>query len=184
MQDTLDSGDLSALLWLIAAGDHVAFHRLYEREQARLYAVALRVTADAPLAGEALHGALLQIWRRTVQFSPQVGTPEGWLVAHVRARAIDLMRRRHRDGLPPEIFARETDLDAGLARMQAAPESARLAAALETLDTPSREILVLAFLDGLSAGEIAQRLRLPIGTVKSRSHESLAQLRAALEPVA
>jgi RNA polymerase sigma factor (sigma-70 family) len=184
MEDTLEAGDLSALLWLIAAGDHVAFHRLYECQAPRLYAVALRVTADAALATEALHTALLQIWRRNVQFRPQVGTPEGWLVAHVRGRAIDLMRRRHRDGLPPEIFARETDLDAGLARMSASPDSARLAAALETLDTPSREILVLAFLDGMSAGEIAQRLRLPIGTVKSRSHDSLTQLRTALEPAA
>ena len=119
-----------------------------------------------------------------MQFRPQIGTPEGWLVAHVRGRAIDLMRRRHRDGLPLEIFSREIDLDAGLARMSTTADSARLAAALETLDTSSREILVLAFLDGLSAGEIAQRLRLPIGTVKSRSHDTLAHLRAVLEPVA
>ena len=184
MEDTLEAGDLSGLLWLIAAGDHVAFQRLYECHAARLYAVALRVTADPTLATDALHTALLQIWRRTVQFRPQIGTPEGWLVAHVRGRAIDLMRRRHRDGLPLEIFSREIDLDAGLARMSTTADSARLAAALETLDTSSREILVLAFLDGLSAGEIAQRLRLPIGTVKSRSHDTLAHLRAVLEPVA
>lgn len=174
-------GDLSGLLWLIAAGDHVAFRKLYEREAGRLYAVALRVTGDAVLASEALHQALLQIWRRGVRFRPEIGTPEGWLIAHVRGRAIELIRRRHRDGLPPDVLQRDLAMDAGLARLSTTPERTRMAQALVGLDPPSRDILVLAFLDGLSPSEIAQRLRLPIGTIKSRTRQTLGHLRTALE---
>jgi RNA polymerase sigma-70 factor (ECF subfamily) len=184
MEAQSETGDLAGLLWLIAAGDHVAFRRLYEREGGRLYAVALRVTADAAMASEALHQALLQIWRRGVRFRPDIGTPEGWLIAHVRGRAIELIRRRHRDGLPADVATRELGVDAGLARLSDTPERARMAQALAGLDAPSRDMLILSFLDGLSAAEVAQRLRLPIGTVKNRTRQSLGYLRAALEPVA
>lgn len=184
MTDPDDMIDLSALLWLVSTGDHLAFQRLYDREAPRLFAVALRVTADERLASEALHTALIQIWRRTAHFTPQLGTPEGWLIAQVRGRAIEIVRRRQRDGVPSDLFGRGPDIDTGLERLGGTPEADRMRAALSELDNHRRYILVLAFLDGLSAAELAQKLRLPIGTVKSWTRHGLSALRVALEAAA
>lgn len=176
--------ELAALLWLVAAGDHTAFRRLYDREAPLLFALALRVTANAALAEEALHEALTQLWRRSVQFRPEFGTPEGWLIAQVRQRAIESLRRRQRAGQPPDVFGRDADLPAGLKRLTATPETRRMRAALMTLDGRRRELLAHAFLDGMTSAELAQKLRLPIGTVKSWTRRSLTQLRTALDGAA
>jgi RNA polymerase sigma-70 factor (ECF subfamily) len=173
--------ELSALFWLIAAGDQVAFQRLYDAWAARLYALALRITGDARLAAEVLHATLLQIWRTRAPYSAYAGSAEGWLVAQLRSRAIELMRRRQREGQLPEIFSRDADLAAGLARLAETGEGERMAFALRQLEKPAQEILVLAFLDGLSLAEIAQKLRQPIGTVRDIARRSLGPLRAVLE---
>jgi DNA-directed RNA polymerase specialized sigma24 family protein len=120
--DTEDRfGDLSALLWLVTAGDQTAFRRLYEREATRLYTVALRLTGSAQLAAEAVHATLTAIWRNTVRFDPQGNSPEGWLLGLLRGRAIDIMRRRQRDGLGLEVSARQIDPEADLARLAQSP---------------------------------------------------------------
>jgi RNA polymerase sigma-70 factor (ECF subfamily) len=173
--------ELSALFWLIAAGDQVAFQRLYEGWSQRLYALALRITGDGRLAADVLHATLLQIWRTRAPYTAYAGSPEGWLVAQLRNRAIELMRRRQREGQLPEIFSRDADLAGGLARLAATGEGERMAAALQQLEKPAQEILVLAFLDGLSLAEIAQKLRQPIGTVRDIARRSLGPLRAVLE---
>jgi RNA polymerase sigma-70 factor (ECF subfamily) len=173
--------ELSALFWLIAAGDQVAFQRLYDAWAARLYALALRITGDARLASDVLHATLLQIWRTRAPYSAHAGSAEGWLIAQLRSRAIELMRRRQREGQLPEIFSRDADLAAGLARLGATADGERMAAAMLQLEKPAQEILVLAFLDGLSLAEIAQKLRQPIGTVRDIARRSLGPLRAVLE---
>ncbi len=176
-----DLGDLSGLLWLVAAGDHHAFQTLYERESGRLFAVALRITGEDRLAGEALHDALIQVWRRTAQFTPGLVTAEGWLVALVRTRAVEIVRMIRRTGRPIDAAYPPDSIEAGLARLSGNPDADRLRRALRTLAPQRREMLVMAFLDGLSAVEMAQRLRLPIGTVKSATRDGLVALRKALE---
>jgi RNA polymerase sigma-70 factor (ECF subfamily) len=176
-----DTGDLSGLLWLIAAGDHQAFQSLYEREAKRLFAVALRMTRDERLASEALHDALLQVWRRTAQFTPGIGTAEGWLVAQVRSRAAELVRKRRRSGAPVDVVPSDDSIAAGLARLVGDPQAECMRSALGMLSEQRREILAMAFLDGMSAVEMAQRLRLPIGTIKSATRQGLLALRKALE---
>lgn len=185
MAEPDDDADLSSLLWLVAAGDHLAFQRLYAHAAPRLFAVALRVTGDEALAIEALHATLIQIWRRTLQFRPLPGaTPQGWLIAQLRSRAIELVRRRQRDGMPSEVFSRNADIEAGLARLSATPDGLRLRTALAQLDGQRRDIIVMAFLDGMSFAEMGQKLRLPIGTIKSWTRRSLISLRTALERAA
>ncbi len=175
-----ESTELSALFWLIAAGDHVAFARLYENWSPLLYALSLRITGDPRLASEALHAALLQIWRGQASHNPAHGTPEGWLVTHLRTRAIELMRQRQREGQLPEIFSRNADVAAGLTRLAALQGGESMAAALTKLDRPGQEILTLAYLDGLRPAELAQKLRLPIGTIRDTARRSLETLRTSI----
>lgn len=176
--------DLASLLWLVSSGDHTAFRSLYAQSGKQLYALALRITGDERLATEALHTALAQIWRRTVQHTPGPLSAEAWLIAHIRGRATELLRRRRREGAPPEDTRPADDLAAGLARLHGTPAADRMRHALETLPPQPREVLVLAFLEGHTSVELAQRLRLPIGTIKSLARDGLAALRAALEPPA
>jgi len=181
-QDRFD--DLTALLWLVAAGDAQAFQRLYDREAPLLYALALRMTGSAQLAIEVVHGALLPVWRNIARFDPRSGNPRVWLITLVRARAIELMRRRQRDGLGQDLALREVDLAGDLARLDSAsaPEAQQMRAALGQLEPDSQMLLMLSYLDGMPPGEIAHRIRLPIGTVKSWTRRSLELLRDALRP--
>ncbi len=178
-QDELD--DLTALLWLVAAGDGQAFSRLYDSEGARLYTLALRMVGTNQLAVEIVHGALLQVWRGLARFDPQSGPPRAWLISLVRNRAIELLRRRQRDGLGQDMALRQVDLDADLGRLAAAanPAAHRLRVALDGLERDGQLLLLLSYLDGMSPGEIAHRVRLPIGTVKSWTRRSLELLRGA-----
>ena len=181
MADPAETTDLSSLLWLVGAGDQLAFQRLFDREGPRLYAVALRITEDEALAEDALHAMLMQIWRRSISYQPPAGDPQAWLVAHMRARAVELVRRRQRAGAAVELFGRNADMPDGLARLSATLHGAHMRTALAMLDDHGADIIVLAFLDGLSLGEIAQKLRLPIGTIKAWTRRSLGTLRLALE---
>lgn len=176
--------DLAGLLRRVETGDHAAFQHLYECEAPRLFAIALRITGHQRLAGEVVTTTFLQIWRRAVRYSAQMGLPQGWLVALSRSHSIEMVARQQRDGAPFEIFNRNADFDAALVRLSATPEGARMGAALAQLEYPQRDMIVMAFLDGMPLADLAQKLRLPIGTVKSAIRRSLASLRAMLESAA
>lgn len=176
--------DLEGLLARVDAGDHAAFHHLFEREAPRLFAIALRIAGHERPAGDVLTTMFAQIWRRAVRYSPQMGPPEGWLIALLRSHAMELVARQQQEGAPFEIFNRNADIDPALARLSATAEGVRMAAALSHLESPRCDMIVMAFLDGMPLVDIAQKLRLPIGTVKNSIRRSLASLRTTLEPAA
>jgi RNA polymerase sigma-70 factor (ECF subfamily) len=174
---------MTALLWLVAAGDTAAFQRLYDREAPRLYAVALRLCDASEPATLAVHGALLMVWRGLARFDPLAGNPQVWLINLVRDRAIEQQRRRSRDGLGLDPAQRALDIDAHLAELarHPHPDIAQLHRALGTVDRDGQALLLLAYLDGLSASDIARRLRLPVGTIKAWTRRSLERLRRGWE---
>lgn len=173
--------DLVALLGRIAGGDREAFRRLYEAQAPRLYATALRITRQGPLASDAVHDALLQVWRNAGRFDLSRGNPEAWMSSLVRYRALDIARRRGRevpdDDLPDAI---DEDPDP-LARLASLRDAAALRACLAQLEPDRRRLVLLAFVDGLSHSEAAERLGMPLGTVKSWIRRSLQSLRVCLE---
>jgi RNA polymerase sigma-70 factor, ECF subfamily len=176
--------DLALLIPRIAAGDRAAFRHVYDLQAPRLYAVALRITRQAPLASDAVHDALLQLWRNAGRFDLERGNPEAWLVSLVRYRALDIARRRSRE-VSDEDLPEPIDEDPDpLERLAASRDAAALHACLAQLDSERRRLLALAFIDGLSHSEVAERLRLPIGTVKSWIRRSLQSLRLCLEGAA
>ncbi len=158
----------------------MAFRLLYERWGNRLYGIALRITRQAALAADATQDAFVQIWQQAHRFDPERGGPEAWLVGIVRYRALDIVRRRSREvpGYQPSDI--EDESPDALARLVSTAEGAALHRCLRELEEDRRRLVMLAFVDGLSHSELAERMRVPLGTVKSWIRRSLIALRGCL----
>jgi RNA polymerase sigma-70 factor, ECF subfamily len=178
--DAAEGEDTAALVRRCAGGDRGALRVLYECWGHRLYGIALRITRQSSLAADALHDAFLQIWQQAHRFDPERGRPEAWMVGIVRYRALDVVRRHAREipGYEPE--EREDDSPDALARLVSTVEGAALHRCLEELEEERRRLVVMAFVDGLSHSELAERLHVPLGTVKSWIRRSLVALRGCL----
>jgi RNA polymerase sigma-70 factor (ECF subfamily) len=176
--------DLASLIRRIAAGDRAAFRRVYDLHSPRLYAVAARITRQRAHASDAVQDAFLQLWRNAGQFDVTRGSPDAWLVSLVRYRALDIARRRARDVSEDQAPERVDESADALARLAASQDAAKLHTCLGGLEPERRRLVVLAFIEGLSHSEAAERLNLPLGTVKSWIRRSLQSLRACLEGAA
>jgi RNA polymerase sigma-70 factor (ECF subfamily) len=174
--------DLATLIQRCAGQDRVALRLLYDREAARLYGIALRITRQSALAADVVHDAFIAIWQRAASFDADRGAAGAWLVSIVRHRAIDIIRRRDREVLGetlPEVA--DSDPDA-LARLVSSDDASALHRCLGTLEDDKRHMILLGFVDGLSHSELAVRLAIPLGTVKSSIRRALAALKRCLEP--
>jgi RNA polymerase sigma-70 factor (ECF subfamily) len=192
--DDLDDG---ALVRRVAGGDEAAFMTLYDRHATLLFGASFRFLRDRDAAAEVVQETFLAAWQRASQFDAARGTISGWLLGIARNRALDRLRAEGRR--PRSVGSGGFDsssLEAGIARDGVAPEAdepeatagrrwlrALLRTSLAGMRTEEREVLVLAYDRDLSQAEIADRLGLPIGTVKSRTRRALARLRAVLADV-
>lgn len=178
----------AALLALISTpeGD-LALAELYDRYGRVAYGLALRVLRDSSLAEDAVQEAFLTVWRSAGAFAADRGKPRTWILTLVHHRAVDLVRREQR--------RRRPELDEGRAAAgSTAEEEASLRdrrravqEALRQLPADQREALELAYYGGLTQSELAQQLRVPLGTIKSRMFAGLRRLgdllaEAGLEP--
>ena len=175
------------LMARVAGNDVAAFEALYDRHAARALRVARRLCSDPELANEAVQDAFLSIWRGRTRYNPASGSFASWAMTVVRNRAIDLIRKEaggvQRTALDDDLLATLADGSAGVAELADRHERLELVRAhLDELPRPQREALVLSFYGGLSHGQIAQRLSLPVGTVKGRMRLALAKMREALAP--
>ncbi len=172
---------LADLLHRIAGGDRSALRRLYDLQSPRLFAVALRITRDSHLASDALHDAFMQVLKQAGRFDPGRGNAEAWLVSLVRYRALDIVRSRRREVSSYEP-ADEPGFDPDALEILASSEEGQaLRSCLGQLEEDRRQLIVLAFVEGLSHSELAARLKLPLGTVKSAIRRGLRKLRECLE---
>ncbi len=172
---------LADLLRRVAAGDALAFRRLYEMQVRRLNGVALRITRDPAIARDVLHDAFLEIWRHAGQFDPARGSAETWLLSVVRHRALTIARRRRRETLGYEPVEAADDAPDPLARLQASADGDALRRCLSELDPKVQQLFVLAYVDGLSHAQLAERLQLPLGTIKSSIRRGIQSLRMCLQ---
>jgi RNA polymerase sigma-70 factor (ECF subfamily) len=170
------------LLQLCAQGDRAAFHRLYQGHAPRLHGVALRILRQPALAADALQDAFLQIWQQAHRFDPARGSAGAWLVSLVRYRALDIARRRASELPGYEAPDSPDPSPDALARLAGSMEAARLRTCLEGLEPERRELILRAFLDGLTHADLATRHNMPLGTVKSWIRRGLLALRQCLEP--
>lgn len=169
------------LLAAIAAGDERALASLYDRFGKVAYGLALRVLRDQALAEDAVQDAFLGAWRTAAGFDPRRGNAQTWLLTMVHRRAVDLVRREERrrteqlDDAPVDVGA-STEDEASVREQRRTVQ-----AALAELPDDQREALELSYYGGLTQAELAERLGIPLGTVKSRVFSGLAKLRDLLE---
>ena len=172
------------LMQQVAAGEIGGLEALYDRYHAVAYALALRITAETGLAEDVVQDSFLGVWRNAARYAEFKGSVRGWLLAIVRHRAIDALRRR-RAGV-----ALGDDADAALPIALAIPdpwpevagrlEAEQVRRALTSLPPAQREVIELAYFEGLTQREIADRTNAPLGTVKSRMRLGLLGLREQL----
>lgn len=169
------------LVQAIAGGSRPAFVTLFERYAGRIKAFIMRGGTGAAEADEIAQDVMVAIWRRAGTFDPRRSAVSTWIFAIARNRRIDLIRRAGRavfDPLEP-MLQPEVEPD-GFARLSAGERETRLRAALAGLPEEQRAVLVAAFYEGLSHGEIAAREGLPLGTVKSRIRLAFRRLSGIL----
>jgi RNA polymerase sigma-70 factor (ECF subfamily) len=169
-----------ALLALVAHSDDDALAELYDRYGRAAYGLALRILRDPALAQDAVQDAFLAAWRTAAGFDPRRGSASTWLMTLVHRRAVDVVRREDRRRADPLEDAPVTSGDATDEQVELREERRKVQAALQVLTPAERESLELAYYGGLSQSEIAEKLGLPLGTVKSRMFSGLGRLRGAL----
>ena len=178
------SRDDHDLIAACAEGDEQALGLLYDRFGKVAYRLALRIVRDPALAEDAVQEAFLAVWRQAASFDRSRGKASTWIFTLVHRRAVDLVRRQSRfSALPDQLEAVAPQTLVGESvdddvELREARRNVR--AALATLSQAEREVLDLAYWGGLTQSEIAARLGIPTGTVKSRTFHALAHLREAL----
>ena len=175
------------LLRRIASGDLGAVAVLYDRHASMLLGLALRIVRDRAEAEDVIHDAFVTVGDRAGQYVVERGAVGAWLVTLVRNLSIDRTRRRDRRGAiardviahDPEARVAATPVDPE-AQLGAARERERVRRALAQLPEVQRTTLEIAFFEGLTYQEIAEREGVPLGTIKSRAARALTALREAL----
>lgn len=178
---SLSSPDV--LIEAVARGSDLALKRLYAIESPRLYGIALRIVRRPEIAAEVLQDAFVQIWQNAKSFAPERGAAAAWLTGIVRFRALDAVRRHSREILSGDSALGDSAVEPDvLAKLDADADAQALRRCLETLEDNQRRSVLLAFVDGLSHGDIAKRLSAPLGTVKSWVRRGLIALKGCLSP--
>jgi RNA polymerase sigma-70 factor (ECF subfamily) len=171
-----------ALLVAIARGDRRALKRLYERLAGQALAVALRVLRSRGEAEEIVQDVFVEVWQKAGRYDPARGSPRTWVLAIVRNRSIDLVRSRQVEDRTTSEAGVQPDAPTAspLEEVEARQVRERIRQALSSLPPEQRRTLELAYFEGLSQSEIAERLSDPIGTVKSRIALAMRKLLASL----
>lgn len=175
-------GEEERLLGRVAAGDVESFAALYDRYGRAVYSLACRMLADAQAAQEITQEVFEGIWRGARAFTPGRGSARSWILALAHHKTVDAMRRLRVRAAEPlsDTHTDDTDVVAQALRLV---EGAEVRTALGTLSEPQRAVVVLAYYGGYTQQEIAERLRIPLGTVKTRMRDGLQRLRGVLKGV-
>ena len=180
-----DQAELYPLLAKIQQGDQKALGGFYDATVGRVFAVALKVTANHALAEEIVSDVFLQVWRGAANYSAERATPLGWVLMMAHSRSIDALRKeaasvKQQVALPDDFEAEDEHTPTPLEISLDMEQGSALQAALQVLDAQQRQLIALAFYRGLSHQEIAAYTGEPLGTVKTLLRRAQAILRAAL----
>ncbi|HEY4158907.1 MAG TPA: sigma-70 family RNA polymerase sigma factor, partial [Polyangiaceae bacterium] len=160
-------------------GDTTAIAALYDRHARQMLGLAERIAGGRPQAEDLVHDVFVEAWRCAADYDRTRGSVKAWLLLRTRSRAIDYRKSAN---VARTVVGADTllaTLADPVAEVDVADRS-RLRARLAALSAEQREVLVLGYFEGLSSSEIAERIAVPIGTVKSRVAAALASLRRSL----
>ena len=172
---TPDSSDLqpsdAELIRRVALCDDQAFAALYDRYSPKLFGLLLRTLRSHPEAEDVLQEVFLEVWLRAADFDETRGRPFTWLVILARSRAIDRVRflaARHRAAVESQREAPQWNSSDACENVIRSEQGRIVSEALAALPDKQRRVLLLAYFEGLSQPQIAARLSLPLGTVKTQ----------------
>ena len=179
--------ELIALLDRVASQDAAALKALYDLCSSKLYGLAVRVVSNREWAEDVLQEAFWNIWRSAGDYRASLSPPMAWMGLIVRSRGLDLLRRRTSDRahVTQELDEYLADTLEGetpnpMDTAQASEQAWALHQCLGRLDNRQREVVSLAYIRDLSHSELAQQLKLPLGTVKTWIRRGLDQLRLCM----
>ncbi len=181
-KDNSQDGLLAGSLARCAQGEQQALRLIYDSEAPTMVGIAMRVLRRRDMAEECVHDAFLQIFQKAGSFDVSRGSPRAWMYTIVRNRALNIVRGEARTDLvddfePMGLTDDSENPEDAMLRMS---DTRALKRCLETLAPVRRKILLLAYTDGLTHGEIAGKIGMPLGTVKSWIRRSLLSLRECL----
>ncbi len=167
------------LLLAIADGDTTALRELYRGFERPLYTLAMRWMHDPDLAEELVQEVTIRVWKRAASYDPNKGAPSSWIFGTARNVASDLVRAAARRPMPvEEIREEEAPWDE-----EASWTSWQVDQALRSLPVDQRKVVEMAFVLQMTQVEIAESLRIPLGTVKTRLYAGLKKARSALAEI-
>jgi RNA polymerase sigma factor (sigma-70 family) len=176
--DSATEAQIAAAIGRCASGDRAALRIIYDIESQRMVGVARRMLRRQDLAEEAVQDAFMRVWRSARTFDPQKGAGRSWLYAILRNSALTILRDESRFTSDEDAADEAAPMtESALARL---PETSALRRCLERLDAKRRSVVVLAYVHGLSHGELAGKLGVPLGTVKSWVRRSLISLQECM----
>ena len=177
------AGDLDALLPRIGRGDATAFAQFYDATSARVFGLVSRVLRDRGYSEETTQEVYVQVWRTATRYDPKEGSALAWLMTLAHRRAVDRVRaedaaarREHRYGTSTVERAADVVADTAITR----EEARQVADCLGALTDVQRQAIEMAYYDGLTYPQVAQRLSTSLGTIKSRVRDGLRNLRDCL----
>ena len=179
-----EKAEYENLLGAVARQDRNAFRALYDTASPKLYATILRIVRNRSSADEILQDVFLRIWQKADSFAPDAGPARAWMNSIARNRAIDVLRQKSfvlaDNGGENEValyerIAEDRDREADVV------DNASLRRCLATIEEPARSCILLAYYEGYSREELAQRYDRPVNTIKTWLHRSVAALRTCLD---
>ncbi|MEU7426763.1 sigma-70 family RNA polymerase sigma factor [Streptomyces sp. NPDC040750] len=171
------------LLVLVADGDQRAFEELYGLVSGPLYGLVRRVVRDPAQSEEVAQEVLLELWRCAARFDPRRGSALSWILTLAHRRAVDRVRSARAAGEREQREASragEPAFDQVAEEVEAGLEREWVRRCLNRLTALQRQSVTLAYYDGYTYREVAERLSLPLGTVKTRMRDGLSRLRHCL----
>jgi RNA polymerase sigma-70 factor (ECF subfamily) len=179
------AGDDEQLMLQVAEGSRPAFAELYQRFSTPLYSFALKMLSNEAEAQDLLQEVFLSVWHKAATFRSDKGSAFAWVVAQARNRAIDRLRSRRRrgelmDAYGPELEPSGSVVTSSAENCELSERGRQVRSALGELSEEQRQVLRMAFFEGLTQAEIAEKLEEPLGTIKARAHRGMARLRSAL----
>lgn len=176
--------DFGVALRACAKGDRNGLRLIFDKEAGRLIAVAQRIVRRRDLAEEVVQEAFIRIWKNAHQYAPDRGSARGWIYAIVRNRALNLLRDGKREDLLTgdhlEALQEAQHVEHIMASWHRLDQDSKLRDCLSTLDETRRKGILMAYVGGYTHGEIAGRLKIPLGTTKSWIRRGLSSLRECM----